>query len=738
MICKTGQVKILDFGLAKRKGMSKITQDGSTLGTQGYMSPEQVEGLETDARSDIFSFGVVLYEMATGKLPFEGDHEAAVLYSIVNEEPIPVTTRNPNMPQELERIIHKALEKDVKNRYQHADDIVTDLRRLKRKTETGREAVTTTHISIQKRSEKQSKWRIPIYVAAVLIVLIIGVMIYSLLSTKPPEIDPKSIAVLPFTSIGDSKEGEYFCDGIHDDILAQLAKIKDLKVIARTSVIKYKDTDKGIKEIGNELNVASVLEGSIRRADNQIRIVTQLIDTDTEQHIWAETYNREYADIFAIQSDIAQNIAEALEATLTSEEKSSIERKPTENMEAYDCYLKGNHYWYNYYTKEGNFKATEMYEKAIDLDPGFSQAYAMLSMADFVLYNRWPEEFEEYLEKGLTALNMATTLGPDLMEVHLAQGRYFQTIMKDIDKALSEYSIALKKQPNSSVHNLNVGDMYIAQGKIDLGEKYFKRAEELDPSWFMVKQTLSNLYAHTRDYEKALGYANECITLRPESVAGHLAKLDALLQGYGNLKECRIVINEAEIFLASEDFEWWFGLWKYIIELYSRNYLKILSSSDVLNYLGTEKIRLADIYYLLSKPDKYIPLCDSLKIVYELQIKENPDDIHSHWVLGRVYALLGQKKEALMESQKAADLFEIPKNWNIRTTRTNFLNPHVNLVHVLILIDKPNTAMDHLEYLLSIPCMYSTWDMKLDPFLDTLRGHPRFQELIVKYEGDEG
>lgn len=417
-ITNDGQPKIIDFGLAKQKGMSQITQDGSTLGTQGYMSPEQVQGVEADRRSDIFSFGVVLYQMATGKLPFEGEHEAAVLYSIVNEAPIPVTTHNPNMDEELQRIINKDLEKDVKDRYQHADDLLADLRKLKKGS------------TPKPTKAKPPKWRILLYILGVVSIGLSLYLTFIKKDTLPTEhvLGSKSIAVLPFTAIDRTEESEIFGDGIHDDILTQLAKIKDLKVIGRTSVMRYRNTEKRFKEIAEELNVSSILEGSVRRSGDRIRIVAQLINPETEEHLWAETYDRDYASIFDIQSDVAQKIASALKATLNPEEKERLEKIPTKNMAAYDSYLRGNHYFQNYFTKDGNLKAAEMYEKATKLDPGFSQAYAWLAITDFTLYDRWPEEFEEYLQKGVTALNMATTLGADLMAVHWANGLYYDVI----------------------------------------------------------------------------------------------------------------------------------------------------------------------------------------------------------------------------------------------------------------------------------------------------------------------
>lgn len=194
------------------------------------------------------------------------------------------------------------------------------------------------------------------------------------------------------------------------------------------------------------------------------------------------------------------------------------------------------------------------------------------------------------------------------------------------------------------------------------------------------------------------------------------------------MEKCREVINEAENSLAAKDFAWWFGKWKYIIELYSRDYQTLLTSDEVVNYMSNEKIFLADVYFLLDQPDKYLPICDSLKIIYEQQTKENPDDAHDHWVLGRVYSLLDQKKEALRESQKAIDLYEMDQHYGA------YPYPYINLIHILILFDEPDAATDRLEYLMSNPGWYSTWDLKLDPFFDPLRDNPRFQELLEKYE----
>ena len=352
IVTPKGHPKITDFGLAKLKGGTKLTRAGSTLGTAAYMSPEQARGEEVDQRSDVFSFGVVLYEMLSGRLPFRGDHPTALAYSIINEEPQPITRFNEKVTLEIEHIVSKALAKDKDERYQHADDLLADLRHERKTLEYARAGYarttsTTPVVELAKRKRDPGSYWIA---ATAIVVLAAAVVILNpfnlrlgITGTAPEE--GKSIAVLPFIIMGGDKEDEYFSDGITEDIITQLAKVGELKVIARTSVMQYKDTKKSISEIGRELNVSTVLEGSVRRSEGQVRVVAQLIDVRNSEHLWADSYDRDLTKIFAIQSDVAQQIARALKAKLSPAEKSSIERPPTANPEAYQLYLKGRFYW---------------------------------------------------------------------------------------------------------------------------------------------------------------------------------------------------------------------------------------------------------------------------------------------------------------------------------------------------------------------------------------------------------
>jgi len=332
MVTSERLVKIMDFGLAKLKGSSKLTRTHSTLGTLSYMSPEQACGEEIDQRTDIFSLGAVLYEMVTGRQPFKGEHEAAIMYSVMNETPDPLARYKTDVPDELQRVIDKALAKEREKRYQHVDEMEADLR-----------SVIPTLSSNIKSVTRRSK---VLWVVAASVIAIAVLSIYFFYpKSGPTSANSKTIAVLPFNNMNGNQEDEYFSDGIMEDILTQLSKIADLNVISRTTMMQYKSTKKSLKEIGKELNAGVVLEGSVRHSGNRIRISSQLIDAEADRHIWAETYDREMKDVFVIQSDVAKQIAAALQARLSPGEKERIEKKQTENTEAYQIYLKGRFYW---------------------------------------------------------------------------------------------------------------------------------------------------------------------------------------------------------------------------------------------------------------------------------------------------------------------------------------------------------------------------------------------------------
>jgi serine/threonine protein kinase/Tfp pilus assembly protein PilF len=399
MVTSRGQVKILDFGLAKFEHneasaqttsptappRSDLTAVGTVFGTVHYMSPEQARGLTTDARTDIFSLGAILYQMATGDRAFEGDTQAVVFDAILNREPRPLAEVNPAMPAALEPILEKALEKDRDLRYQTATELKTDLLRLRRKLEgsrSGPAAITD--------------------------------------SKTPAQRAERSIAVLYFENLSGVKEDEYLRDGITEDILTDLSKIKGLNVFPRTTVLAFRDQKATAADVSRQLRADYALEGSLRRAGNRLRINTQLVDATSGFPVWSERYDREMSDIFAVQDEIAHKIAEALRIKLTPQEQAQLAAKPTDNLQAYDLYLRGRSYARRRTTRDMEF-ALQMFDNAVTLDPNFALAWAAIANG-CAHAQYWSGGKGQYMERAQAASLRAVALAPDIPEVLISQG----------------------------------------------------------------------------------------------------------------------------------------------------------------------------------------------------------------------------------------------------------------------------------------------------------------------------
>jgi non-specific serine/threonine protein kinase len=407
-LVERGQAKILDFGLAKlapgvRQGAEsagtaamatqthvldkeQLTSPGSSIGTIAYMSPEQARGEDLDPRSDLFSLGVVLYEMATGTVPFSGVTSAVIFDGILRSAPPPAKQLNPRLPMVMENILGKALEKDPDLRCQTAAELRADLKRLKRDIESGR----------RPSAEK----------------------VVSGPATSPATERQRSVAVMYFENQSGAKEDEYFRDGITEDIVTELSKIAQLEIFPRSEMLAFRDKPVTAQQVGQQLGAAYVLEGSIRRAGNRVRITVQLVEASTRHSVWAERYDRQLEDVFAIQEEIARSIAQALRITLSPKEEKIIATKPTENLQAYDFYLRGRSY-----ARQLSLEyAIQMFEQAIRLDPDFALAYAGLANA-CGQYHEWREQHARWIEKGLAACERGLALQPNLPELLVAYAR---------------------------------------------------------------------------------------------------------------------------------------------------------------------------------------------------------------------------------------------------------------------------------------------------------------------------
>ena len=524
MIDRKGNVRIMDFGIARSLKEKGITSAGVMIGTPEYMSPEQVEGKEVDQRSDIYSLGVILYEMVTGQVPFEGDTPFTIGMKHKGEIPQNPKELNTQISDDLNRVILRCLEKDIEKRYQSAGEVQSELVNIEKGIPTTvrivpeRKPLTSKEITVQFSLKR-------LFIPAVIIIAlaIIAVIIWKLFihkQTVPILSGKASIAVLPFEDLSPRRDQDYLCEGLAETLINALTKIKDLRVPAKTSSFSFKNKEKNLQEIGEKLSVNAILEGSIQKIGNRVRISTRLINVPDESLLWSEQYNRELKDVFAIQDEISLAIIDRLKVKLLGKEKEKVVKRHTENLEAYNLYLQGRYFW-NKRTEEGLKKGLDYFQQAIEKDPGFALAYVGLADSYIVLAGYEVLSPKDAFPKAKAAAMKALEIDDMLADAYVSQG-----IIKfeyDLDPIAAEkgYKLAIEINPGLAEAHKTYAEFLSVLGRHEEAIKEMKLAQELDPLSLIICTLVGSIYYEARKDDLAIEQYKEVLEKEPNFILAH-------------------------------------------------------------------------------------------------------------------------------------------------------------------------------------------------------------------------
>jgi serine/threonine-protein kinase len=527
VVTEKGVAKILDFGLAKLRGQSKLTKLGTTLGTAAYMSPEQYMGKEVDHRTDIWSLGVVLYEMISGQLPFKGDYEQAIIYSILNDKPESLTSLRSGIPPELETIVNKALGKKPSDRYQYIEELLVDLKKSIK--DFGPKLKVSQKKGDKKKSDRSRKPKQTVFIPLAIILLVGGFFIFKSIikwgTSSIPEgfasENKKSIAVLPFADMSPNKDQEYFCDGIAEELINNLTKVSGFLVTARTSAFSFKGKNFDIPTIGKKLNVELVLEGSVRKEGDDLRITAQLIKVSDGYHLWSDAYNRKLKDVFAIQEDISRSIVDRLKINLMTEEEANLEKRQTTNIDAYNLYLKGRYFW-GKRTEEGLKKSLEYFQLAIDKDPQYALAYVGKADAYTILAYWGFLSPKVAFPKAKVLAKKALQIDNSLAEAYTTLAWIYFDYEWDWAAAEHNYKKAIKLKPGYATTYHWYGAYFESLGRFEESLKMRKQALKLDPFSLLINAELSNSLIRLGRFDEAKEQLLKTLEMGPNFSPAHL------------------------------------------------------------------------------------------------------------------------------------------------------------------------------------------------------------------------
>jgi non-specific serine/threonine protein kinase len=761
MVDRDGRLKVLDFGLAKVLAMgtglesmdtvvrTHDTAAGRILGTPAYMSPEQAEGKNIDHRSDIFSLGIVLYEMSTGKRPFHGDTPISTISSILKDQPKPVSDLKAANPRELGRIISHCLEKDPERRFQTAKDVRNELEGLRREVDSGdiiTGAYTRADIEASEKSRGSATRQSPRWIAvAGVIVGVVAVTGWLTLRNRNHAVptlpdkpaapstvgaarnDRQMAVVLPFENLGPAEDA-YFAAGVTEEITTRLASVSGLGVISRTSAENYDQKGKTMKQIGVDLGVDYVLEGSVRWAKNaggkgRVRITPQLVRVADDTPVWSDTYDREVKDIFDVQTDIATHVVDALGVTLQASERANLAEKPTTNIEAYELYVKAKDQLCN--TGECDASIISVLEKAVTLDPNFLAAWFVLSRQHSLMYHVNYDRTEKRISRAKAALDRMEALDPNDPLTRLARGYYYYYAFRDYARALTEFTAVVEAQPNNADARFAVGLIQRRRGELDEAIRSEQEAIALDPKNSQIIWDLADTYDGARRPDDALACYDRAWAIKKDP--GMLGeKIHTILRYRGDVKAAEHLLATAH-----EDPSLYLRMARTQIFLWKRDYAGAIATLRA-NKTDIRQIQayfdaLAGIIEAM-RDGKQIarPSLETGARELEDVLKDAPSSFAHVQALAIAYAYLGRSEDAIREAKLAMDLVSKDEYASPQTLET--------LANVYALTGHADEALDLIERLLTMnyddPLTITT--LSMDPRWDALRDNPKFKEILKR------
>ena len=762
-VTEHGEVKVLDFGLAKwiagdpdsvvtSDGATvveqQLTMTGTTVGTVSYMSPEQARGESLDARSDLFSLGVVLYEMATGRLPFPGETAAESYAAILRSDPVPPGRHDPGIPQELERVILECLEKDPALRYQTAGGVRADLKRLLRDRGITSGSTSGGPVPSEERPSKASvkgatpasRLGVAIGIAAALVAIALaGFWIWKARGGEEraatvggaPPAGPKRIAVLPFENLG-AAEDAYFAEGMADEVRGKISGLPGLAVIARASSNDYRGTAKKLDEIADELDVRYLLTGTVRwqksGGANRVRLAPELVEIAGDAAPttrWQETFDAELADVFAVQASIAGEVARALELALGGDEAERLAERPTSNLAAYDAFLRARGIASRGVDVANQKVAAAQLELAVEADPRFAAAWALLGATRSLIYSNG-ELSAELAADAKRAVDTALTLAPRLPEAHWALGSYNRLVARDSGRALAALRDGLALAPDHPDLLRNLGNVEQLRGNLREALAAQRRAAELDPRSGSNQYSLAITLLLMHRPREARVEIDRGLEIAPGFIDLVARKLQSYVQE-GDLAGARAALASrpaaidattlAVSLITYYDFSW-------VYPDSERDRLLRLTPADYENNRARWAESLARANARIGDAARARELAEEARSALVEQVRDTPSSTILLGRLGTILAILGRREEATQSFERALELAPSGVNeWDRSIALQAFAVAQVRL-------GQHEAAIDRLEELLEAPWVITPGWLRIDPTYDSLRGNPRFEKLI--------